>query len=451
MKLWRSLRWRLVGSYLALALVLLSFAGYIFSNALSLYAVIVQRQELLGYVDRVQALINEGRRQDESSDVTVQRLKQAFPGLQVDVTADFIGGVRLPPPAPSPKQVFIMSFPRDGNDSFDLPYRLDGGPPLRIHFTLRSGAGSILSSLYQQVLAVLALALALAGLIGWLLSRWLARPLGRLAAATEAVAGGDFLQTVAPTGVIELDPLTDQFNRMVLRLRESFRSLAAERDLAKRFAADAAHELKTPVTTLRAYHEVAEEHPERLPQVAPAMGRQIERMERVIAGLLEIARLSEGTGIALAPGDLGALLRELAPLYQALAEENELRFQADGLDQSLPVLLDRHLVELCVGNLIDNACKYTPAGGQVTLQVRKDGGDAVVTVADTGKGIAPEELPYIFERFHRGVDTQSLPGTGLGLAIAGEAVQRMGGTLTAESTVAAGSRFSIRLPLRCSV
>lgn len=453
MKLWRSLRWRLVGSYLVLALVLLTIAGYIFSNALTLYAAIVQRQQLLTYVDKAQAVLAVGRMQNQPPDAVLQQLKQAFPDLSVEQSNDF-GGMKLPtlsPPGLIPgKPVFILNVPRVGDDSFDLGYAAPNFSPVRYHFAMAPGAGTILNSLYRQVLTVLVLAFGLAGLVGWLLSRWLSRPLARLASATEAVAGGDFLQTVESPGVLELDRLTDQFNKMVLRLRESFHSLSAERDLAKRFATDAAHELKTPVTTLRAYHEVMEEHPERLPQVAPAIGRQIERMERVIAGLLEIAHLSEGTGISLEPGDACALMRDLLPVYRALAEENGHHFEADGLDGSLPVLLDRRLLELAVNNLMDNACKYTPSGGRISLLLRKDGTEAVITVADTGRGIPAEELPYIFERFHRGMDTQTIPGTGLGLAIVQEAVRRMGGTVAAESTVSGGSRFAIRLPLQPS-
>nr|WP_157872803.1 HAMP domain-containing sensor histidine kinase [Desulfoscipio gibsoniae] len=234
---------------------------------------------------------------------------------------------------------------------------------------------------------------------------------------------------------------------MVLYLRESFRSLAAERDTAQRFAADAAHELKTPVTTLRAYHELITENPERLKQVLPAQGRQIERMENIISGLLQLANLSEGSGLMLQPADLREAIHRLAPVYQALAEDSGHHLTTTCPDSPVPVLLDQRLLELALNNLMDNAGKYTPPGGQLTLTLQVDTRSAVITVKDTGKGIAPEEMPFIFERFQRGVDTQSIPGTGLGLAIAREAVQRLGGTITADSEAGRGTQFVIHLPL----
>jgi signal transduction histidine kinase len=279
------------------------------------------------------------------------------------------------------------------------------------------------------------------------LSRWLSRPLSRLAAATEAVAAGNFKETVERSGVVELDRVVDQFNRMVHHLRESFRSLAAERDTAQRFAADAAHELKTPVATLRAYHEVLTERPGRLGQVSPAVGRQIERMEQVITGLLQIANLGEGSGIAQEPADLGTAVHGLTPVYEALAAESGLQLTITCPAEPVPCRIDRRLLELALNNLMDNACKYTEPGGEVVISLHVDGDDALITVQDSGPGIPPDELPYIFDRFHRGVATQCIPGTGLGLAIAREAVLRLGGQLTAESEPGRGSRFLIRLPL----
>jgi len=477
MKARRSLRVRLVVSYLALALLLLTFSGYVFSNALSVYAISVQISQRALCVRQAVSVLWEAQRRNLSADETLALLRQELPDLRIELETvapekDGVSGrLKISPlpgkmalphdevplfPAPveapphQPGKAWFLYTSKPGESSFTLPMMpvTQGVPPTAVYrFTLSPSAFPVLSNLYRQVLEVLVLALALAVLIGWLLSRWLARPLSRLVAATEAVAGGNFLETVDRSGIIELDRLGEQFNRMVLYLRESFRSLAAERDTAKRFAADAAHELKTPVTTLRAYHELLTESPGRLERVLPAFGRQIERMEKVIAGLLQIANLSEGAGITLQPADLRAAIRRLEPVYLALAEESGHCLTTACPDGPVNVLLDRRLLELALNNLVDNACKYTPPGGQVALTLQVDGGNAVITVRDTGKGIPPEELPYVFERFHRGVDTQSIPGTGLGLAIAREAVLRMGGSITADSEVGLGTRFFIRLPL----
>lgn len=352
-------------------------------------------------------------------------------------------------PLPPGKDVLLFAS-KPTESSFTLPAG-KAYPFSFLRFSLRPSAFAVLSGLYRQTLVVLFMALALAGLIGWLLSRWIARPLSHLAAATEAVAEGNFLETVERTGIFELDRLADQFNRMVLRLRESFRSLRAERDAAQRFAADAAHGLKTPVTTLRAYHELVSEQPGRLNQVLPAFGRQIERMEQINTGLLQITNLGEGTGITLEPADLCAVIRRLGPDYLAFAKDSGLHLTVDCPACPVPVLLDQRLLELALNNLVDNACKYTPTSGQVALNVHSDDQNAVITVSDSGKGIPAEELRYIFERFHRGIDNQSIPGTGLGLAIAREAVLRMGGTITADSEVGQGARFFICMPLQQNI
>ncbi|SFG34452.1 Signal transduction histidine kinase [Desulfotomaculum arcticum] len=477
MKAWRSLRVRLIFSYVALALLLLTFSGYIFSNALSWYAISVQRSQQALYARQALRVLGEAQKRSLSGDETLALLRQNLPGVRIEletvapekeiVPAEpkiFMSPEQAAPPdgkvltLPSqvetsilrPGKIGLLYITKPGEISFTLPTVTvtQGVSSATLYrFTMSPSAFTALSNLYRQVLEVLFLALTLAILIGWLLSHWLARPLSRLVAATEAVAGGNFLETVDRSGIIELDRLGEQFNRMVLYLRESFRSLAAERDTAQRFAADAAHELKTPVTTLRAHHELITENHERLQQVLPAFGRQIERMEKIIAGLLQLANLGESSGLVLQPADLRKAIRNLEPAYQALAEDSGHCLTTACPDNSVTVLLDQRLLELALNNLVDNASKYTPPGGQIALTLQVDDCRAVITVRDTGKGIAPEELPFIFERFQRGIDTQSIPGTGLGLAIAREAVQRLDGTITAGSEVGRGTWFEIRLPL----
>ncbi len=472
MKAWRSLRVRLIFSYVALALLLLTFSGYVFSNALSMYAISVQSSQEALYFKQAVSVLGEAQKGNLSGDEILALLRKNLPGVRIEVetvktekednpdglktflsptNTTLPGGEALPLPSQIEiKRTGILFASKPGESSFTLPTMTvnNGVPSITTYrFTLSPSAFAVLSHLYRQVLEVLGLALALAVLIGWLLSQWLARPLSRLVAATEAVAEGNFLEKVERSGIIELDRLVVQFNRMVLYLRESFRSLAAERDTAKRFAADAAHELKTPVSTLRAYHDVLTERPERLQQVTLTIGRQIERMELVITGLLQIASLAEGSDTALEPTDLCALLRRLEPGYRALADESGHRLTAACTQGPVQSLVNRRLLELILDNLMDNACKYTEPGGEVALTLQLDGNEAVIMVQDSGRGIAPEELAYIFDRFHRGVDTQCIPGTGLGLAIAMEAVRRMGGTLAVESEANQGSRFYIRLQL----
>lgn len=457
MKAWRSLRMRLIFSYIILAFLLLSFVGYVFSNALFAYAHTVQETLKAQYMNQALSLLSEAKNRNFSQDDTLALLRQSLPDVIVEQMASkpiinvtpskTIGedGSLL-----SAKTLFISSE-KPGNSSFTLQTFSEykgTSSALFYQFTLHPSAFGVLSQIYRQILEILVLALILAGFIGWLLSRWLGQPLSRLAAATESVAAGDFQEMVGHSGIIELDRVVEQFNRMVLYLRESFISLATERDTAQRFAADAAHELKTPVATLRAYQDVISENPERLNQALPAIGRQIERMEQVISGLLKIATLDNGSDFTLKITGLCSFIHHLEPIYEALAAEDGHALSIAYPEAPIHVILNIRLLELALDNIMDNACKYSPPGGKMSLTLQIDGKEALITVEDAGKGIAEEELPYIFDRFRRGVDTQSVPGTGLGLAIARESLKRMSGTISVESKVNIGTRFIIRLPLQ---
>lgn len=461
---WRSLQFRLVISYLGLSLLVLSIVGFTFSAVLRTYAYFVQQQRVAEYVARVQALAEQARAAKLSPAEFQARLQQELPQVEIIDSAMVRDELRTVLPqrpnreseaAPEREmdrlatRVMIFSGVRAGPaPEWRLPYTSGSAGTTLMLLRVRPEPGAALQSLMYQVIGVLAAIFLLAGLIGWWLSRWLARSLGRLADATAAVASGNFQQNVEPTGVNELDRLAEQFNQMVQNLRETFRSLQSERDLARRFAGDAAHELRTPVAALRAYADVLEDRPERLDAVMPGLGRQVGRMEGVIQGLLELSRLSEGTGTVLEPGDLGEIVRQSHGALDAMAEDYDHTLRLTVPAEPVPVRLDRRLLEAVLQNLVENACKFTPEGGEVAIAVELGAdGSALLTVSDNGPGIPQDELPFIFERFHRGVGTQSIPGTGLGLAIVKEAVARLGASVEVQSGMGEGSRFTVRLPL----
>jgi two-component system, OmpR family, sensor kinase len=446
----RSLRARLTLTYVVLALALLGAMGWVFSRAFVNYAQIVQEQQLrasmVEVAGRVERAVKTPTELESELQAAYPDLDISFERVIVTKRTNFFG-------RQSVGSISLFSGLTESGErvtGYSIPYSPGGLPVGSFFVTPRREPGSLLQVFYQELVLLVGLGVGLAALAGWLLSRWLARPIARLTQATGAVAEGDFLQTVKPTGTPELDGLVQQFNRMVERLDESFRSLSAERDIARRFASDAAHELKTPLTALKAYHETATDRPERVAQVLPGMGRSITRIEGIIAGLLQLARLGEGTGIELTQGDAAEVLAELEPTYRAMARDGGLNLTATGLDQPLPVRFDPHLLEIAVTNLVSNACKFTPAGGEVRLDAQATGGEVAIAVTDTGRGIAPDDLGHIFERFHRGTDTQTIPGSGLGLSIVQEAVGRMGGRVTVESELGKGSRFTVRLPLASS-
>lgn len=443
----KSLQARLVVSYVLLSVLVLGITGLIFSAVFVSYAQQVHAARILQSYRQAAALVRETNAPPEQ---VRQRLQTFFPEL--DVVAVPVLVLRADgPPFPDEPEFRGLGLrglgggPR-GEEGFRLSYRRPGIPLTEFRLTPRETWTVILQDLVPQMAAVSLSVLALAGLAGWWFSRRLSRPIGQLTAATARVAGGDLAQTVPPTGMMELDGLVEQFNRMSGALSESFRSLALERDTARRFAGDAAHELKTPLTALRGYNELALTRPERREQALAAAGRQIERLERIVGGLVRMARISEG-GAAVVRADLAELVREWLPALHGQLEEAGLALTISLPDEPVAAGADPDLLAIALGNLVENACKFTRPGGAVTLSLVRADGEVQVSVADTGRGIPADELPHIFARFHRGLDTQAIPGSGLGLAVAAEAVARMGGRISVTSEPGQGSCFTIHLPV----
>ena len=209
-----------------------------------------------------------------------------------------------------------------------------------------------------------------------------------------------------------------------------------------------AHDLRTPMTRLRGIAETA------LASSDPAvlrdgLGACLEESDRVIEmlnTLMDISEAETGTmALRREPIDLAELVRQTVDLYEDLAEEKQLRIAA-AADGSLIVPLDRNRMRQVLANLVDNAVKYTPAGGQIDIAARREGSEAIITVRDTGTGIPPEELPRIWDRLYRGDKSRSERGLGLGLTLVKAIVEAHGGKVAVESAVGDGTRFELRLP-----
>jgi signal transduction histidine kinase len=281
------------------------------------------------------------------------------------------------------------------------------------------------------------LAAALAGL---LVARWLARPLDLLTETSERMAAGDLRARAAVRRGDEVGRLATSFNVMAERTQETVTSL-------RRFVADAAHEIGTPLTALQADLELADAHAgtddeRRLVRRAMA---QAERLGVLATGLLRLARLESGVGAERKPVDLVVVVR-------AVADAAASRLDQAGLDLRLvlpaaPVTVtgDAERLRTAVGYLLDNAAKFTPAGGTVTVTVEPSAGRARLVVADTGIGIPPDDLPHLFDRFHRGRNAAAYPGSGLGLAVVRATAESHGGQVAARS-VPGGTELEMDLP-----
>lgn len=445
--MWKSLHIRLVASYFLLSIILLGVTGGVFYAALSEYAVREQRTQI--QTRREQAFEYVNQAQGSPSEVLLH-LQRLFPDFDVELASGAPAyntnpGLHvIPITGELETPVRLMLEPDPHAPTFSVRYPADERIA-EFRFLQRSTWPGLLRIFSSSVVLIMGVGVGVAALLGWWFSRWLARPIASLSEATAAVAAGNFEQVVAPTGMRELDPLVAQFNQMSQQLRESFRSLGRERDRARRFASDAAHELKTPITALRAYHEIAQSRPDRLEQMLEATGRQIERLERVVRGLIRMATINEGAPLQAVPCDLHDLVRTVEPALRAEAENAGHILVTDVA--TVQVLGDPDLLLMALTNLVENACKFTPAGGRIEIQVAAAQGEVHLSVRDTGVGISAEEIPHIFERFHRAIDTQGIPGSGLGLALVQEAAGLMGGDVFVESEVGRGSCFTIRLPL----
>ena len=292
----------------------------------------------------------------------------------------------------------------------------------------------------------------MAAIVGLLVSRGLSAPLRQLTAVAGEMSSGD-LSTRAPMhGKDEIGQLARQFNLMAERLEASFVELSAERDALRRFIADASHELRTPITALKNFNDLlqgaAADDPAARAEFLAESQIQLDRLEWITRNLLDLSRLDAGlVALDLANHDVGELIESASSAFRALAQEKGITFSIRPPTPSLEIRCDRARIELALSNLLDNALKFTPAAGQVEIGAEQRGDVVRLWVRDTGRGIEPEDQPYIFERFYRGKNG-CVGGSGLGLAIVQSVVQVHGGWVSVESEPGAGSLFVVELPQR---
>lgn len=288
--------------------------------------------------------------------------------------------------------------------------------------------------------------LALAGALGggYLLARKALAPVGRMAAtAAEITASRLDRRLAASNPDDELGQLARTLNDMIERLERSFSEV-------RRFTADAAHELRTPLSMMRTAAEVAlrsPRSPEQDGRVLEDLSEEIERLTRLVSQLLFLCR--EDVGLPTGPREavrLDEVVREVAGHMQVMAEE-----KAVSLDVACgrPRLVqgDRDRLRQLLFNLLDNAIKYTPSGGKVSVRDVSSNGTAGIAVSDTGIGIPAEHLPHVFERFYRVDPARGTEGgTGLGLAICRSITEAHHGRLVIESEAGRGTSITLSLP-----
>jgi two-component system OmpR family sensor kinase len=304
----------------------------------------------------------------------------------------------------------------------------------------------LLENLYLIFLLLVPIALAVSIFGGLALAHKSLQPVDEITTRARRITAENLDQTLPVRNVNdEIGRLTATFNDMIQRLHDSFAQV-------RQFSADASHELRTPLTVMRGEIELAlrgKLRPQQYRTVLESSLEEILRMTSITDNLLLLAKAEQGTlDVHFSEVNLQSLVDELYEDSEVLAEQKHI---AVSLQENAPITIvgDRDRLRQLFLNLVDNAIKYTPEGGAVTLATRRQDGTALFQIHDTGIGIPPGDVEKIFNRFYR-VDkarSREQGGTGLGLSIAKWIAELHRGTITVTSEVNKGSTFTVTLPL----
>jgi signal transduction histidine kinase len=311
----------------------------------------------------------------------------------------------------------------------------------------------------EVLLTAALLALIVAIVTAIVLAQWLTRPLRRMTQASRLLAEGqlDARVDVGPNASPEVVELARAFNDMAERLQESIGIISQDRDRSRDFLADVSHELRTPIAAMRTFNELlrdgaandAATRDEFLEQSA----RQIERLDWLAQNLLELSKLDSGlVSLDLRPDDLRVAAESAIAQAEPIARRKGVALELRLPDRPLRQPHDPPRIGQVLVNLVNNAVKFTPAGGTVELIVRAVPEGAELVVRDTGVGIDASELPHVFDRFYRGSRTpaERASGSGLGLSIVKSIVDMHGGRVSITSTAGHGTEVLVSLPREVS-
>jgi heavy metal sensor kinase len=460
LSLFRSIRWRLTAWYVALLcglLLIFSIGTYVAVNKLlldNLDDLLASQAKLfvdtINLKDRELAIKNDALRIGRNSDDHITRLYRA------DGTRLFDNN----PKVVSAELNDSVQEALNGKQQYDL-IDSHGGRLRILTLPIKNGQqvvgvlqiGLLLDDINEtmrtllKVMLVLAPAMLLLASGGgfFLASRALA-PIDRITRAARQISADDFNRRLDLRGPDdEVGRLARTFDAMIARLQSAF-------EQQRRFTADASHELRTPLTAMIGQIDVALERPrdaESYRGTLTAVREQAQRLARMANDLLFLARSdTHPEPTAREAIDIGQLLPAIIAQVEPLAHARDQ--QLDLQHTASPWIVQGNeddLIRLFL-NLFDNAIRYTPRGGRIAVQCARYDAQVVISVADTGQGIAPEHLPHLFDRFFR-VDrgrSRAQGGSGLGLAIAQNIVRAHGGKLLVESTLGQGSTFTAILP-----
>lgn len=308
----------------------------------------------------------------------------------------------------------------------------------------------LLRSFDLLFLALIPLVVTLGGAAGWVVAGRSLKPVMDIAAAAQRISGSNLsLRIPERKAKDELEYLVETFNDMISRLEQNFIRV-------RQFSTDVSHELRTPITIIRGQLEVALFTAQTAEQyrdaIVMALG-DVERLSQIVRALLLLSQAETGQVVLqLQRLDLCETARNITEQFEIPAEGAGIHISFQSAGGNCVGEFDRVQIERMLSNLISNAVKFTPPGGEVRVSVGRVGDQAEIIVADTGQGIAPEHLPHIFDRFYRvrGKEDQASPekGLGLGLSFVNWIVGAHQGTVDVNSARGKGTTFTVRLPFR---
>jgi signal transduction histidine kinase len=350
---------------------------------------------------------------------------------------------RLQVPSPEGEQTWsTLDTGQDGLELEVASVRLRDGTLFQVGMSTERRSQLLVR--FRSVLLINVLSLIFVGLAGGaVLTSSALQPLRRLADTVRSILRTGRTDVRVPTQNTgdALDELSSLVNAMLERIDAVLAGMRGALD-------NVGHDLRTPMTRLRGIAETA------LTSSDPALVHEaladcLEESDRVIEmlnTLMDISEAETGTmALRREQTDLNDLIRQSVELYEDLADERGIEIRTN-VPPELAVDVDRNRMRQVLANLLDNAVKYTPAGGVVEIAARRDTSDAVLTVSDTGVGIPPDELPRIWDRLYRGDKSRSTRGLGLGLSLVKAIVAAHGGRVAVQSQPGAGSTFELRLP-----
>ena len=319
--------------------------------------------------------------------------------------------------------------------------------PPRAYLQLGRPLGDVPATLRAVVTACALLVpviLVVMSFSGWIVASRALAPMTAIDETLQSIQATDLSRRIDVPVDAELQRLVATLNRLLDRLEKAFSSL-------KQFTADVSHQLQTPLTVMKGAAEVAHgstRSPSEYQRTLAELGEEVDEMARILADLRALTLADAGVeGGQRGPVNLADVAGEAAEIIEALAEAKGVSIEAS-IEPGVTVWGSRIGLKQVLLNLGDNAVKYTPAGGTISIGLTSRGREATLAIADTGAGIPAEDLPRVFDRFYRGPRTsRSSSGTGLGLAIVKRIVDAHGGSIDVESRLGQGSTFSVTLPI----